>query len=85
MIMEMRGVEYRSTLAVRIEGDRLEREMEILGGLVTLLMRSAEALVVEVGREAFGSLREKGIFEDVEFEATWTFFEVENGIVPRED
>ena len=72
--------EYGATLSLTIDGDM---EAGPFLGLVKLLKRTTEVLFVEIGEKGFGTLIERGEFEDVNFEAFWTWYEFVDGDVRR--
>jgi hypothetical protein len=71
-------IEYRVTLSLTIDEDM---DAGPFLGLVKLLKRTTEVLFVEIGERGFGTLMERGVFEDVGFEAFWTWYEFVDGDV----
>jgi hypothetical protein len=74
--MSKNGRQYRATLRLRIYGEIDEGPFS---GLLELLVRASESLFAETGERGLGTLTEKGRFEELEFEAWWTWYEVLDG------
>lgn len=69
--------EYRATLSLTI-GAEIEGGPFL--GLMKLLAKTTEALFTETGEAGFGTLSQRATFEGVEFEASWTWYEVVDGV-----
>ena len=78
--LDGKRTEYRATLSFTMSEDM---EAGPFLGLVKLLKRTTEVLFVEIGDRGFGTLVESGVFENVEFEAFWTWYEFLDGVARR--
>lgn len=78
--LSTKDAEYRVTLSLTVGGAIEEGPFR---GLMKLLLRSTEALFVETEERGFGTLMQRGSFEEVEFEAWWTWYKVVGGVGRR--
>lgn len=78
--LDGKRTEYRATLSLT-----MSEYMEVgpFLELVKLVKRTTEVLFVEIGNRGVGTLVESGVFENVEFEVFWTWYEFLDGVARR--
>jgi hypothetical protein len=78
--MKMRGKEYRVTLDIKLNK---EIDGQGLQDLLGLLVSVKQELVKAKNGKGFGTVNVHGSFNNIVFEAVWTYYEVTHGIPQR--